>query len=214
MTKIKLCGLRRPEDIETAFRLAPDYIGFVFAGKSRRYITPEEAGKLKEKLDKLYETKDYEKDCPDKMIKTVGVFVDEEIENVAALLNNKIIDLAQLHGNEDADYISGLKSLSDKPVIQAFKIKEEKDLERAYASVADFILLDAGAGDGTAFDWSLLKNFDRKYFLAGGLNPENVCDAIKKLHPFAVDVSSGIETRGFKDADKMLEFVNNVRKCI
>ena len=197
MTKIKLCGLRRLEDIETANLLKPDYIGFVFARKSKRYISPEEAAILKSKA----------------IMKAVGVFVNEEVEKVAELLNTGIIDLAQLHGSEDEEYIRRLRNLTDKPIIQAFMIEKKEDLIKAEKSTAEHILLDAGAGDGMVFNWELLKGFERPYFLAGGLNPQNVGEAVRKLNPYGVDVSSGIETDGYKDSKKMREFVEIV-KCV
>ena len=198
MTKIKLCGLSRASDIEEANRLEPDYIGFVFAKKSRRCVTPEQAGELKKLLR------------PE--IRAVGVFVNEAPEAVAALLNRGVIDLAQLHGSEDAEYIRRLRDLTESPLIQAFRIRSKEDLSRAEASEADEILLDAGAGTGTVFDWSLLRNMERRYFLAGGLNPENVREAIRDLHPYGVDVSSGIETDALKDRTKMAAFVAAVRE--
>ena len=200
MTKIKLCGLMRPCDIEWANALMPDYIGFVFARKSKRCVSPETAKVLQERLN------------PD--IVAVGVFVNEAPEAVAALLNDGIIDVAQLHGGEDEDYIKTLRKLTDMPLIQAFRIENAADLDRARQSTADHVLLDNGAGGtGTAFDWALLKEFDRPYFLAGGLSPENVVRAVKAVHPFAVDVSSGIETDGVKDYNKMTAFVSAVRKA-
>jgi len=200
MTRIKLCGLTRPCDIDWANDLQPDYIGLVFAQKSKRYVSPERAKALRERLD------------PN--IRAVGVFVNEAPETVAALLNDGIIDVAQLHGGEDADYIKTLRKLTDKPLIKAFRIDSAADLDRARLSTADHILLDNGAGGtGTAFDWSVLKDFDRPFFLAGGLGPDNVARAIKAVHPFAVDVSSGIETDGVKDYKKMTAFVSAVRKA-
>ena len=198
MTKIKLCGLSRVCDIEEANLLQPDYIGFVFAKKSRRCVTPEQAGELKRQLR------------PE--IRAVGVFVNEAPEAVAELLNRGVIDLAQLHGSEDAEYIRRLRDLTDSPLIQAFRIRSKEDLSRAAVSAADEILLDAGAGTGTVFDWSLLRNMERRYFLAGGLNPENVWEAIRDLHPYGVDVSSGIETDALKDRTKMAAFVAAVRE--
>ena len=198
MTQVKLCGLRRPEDIEAANRLKPEYIGFVFAGKSKRYVDPETAASLKEALDPS--------------IKAVGVFVNEEFSVVEYLLKKHVIDVAQLHGNESEAYINKLKKSTGKTVIRAFKIKSSEDVEVAVKSPADYILLDAGAGDGVSFDWSVVKDVERPFFLAGGLDPDNVSEAIKSVHPFAVDVSSGIETDGFKDIDKMTAFVNAVRK--
>ena len=195
MTKIKLCGLSRAEDILTVNGLLPEFIGFIFYPKSKRYITPEKAAELKNLLNKK--------------ISAVGVFVNEEIKTVAEIA--KFLDLIQLHGAEGENYISELKKFTDKKIIQAFKIKTADDLNLAKNSRADFILLDSGAGTGEIFNWQLLKNFDREYFLAGGLNVENVSDAVKILKPFAVDVSSGIETGGVKDAAKMKKFVSTVR---
>ena len=198
MTRIKLCGLTRPCDIEWANDLRPDYIGFVFARKSRRYVSPEIAKALRAELDPA--------------IQAVGVFVNEAPEVVADLLNTGVIDLAQLHGGEDEDYIKALRKLTDRPLIQAFRVENTADLERARQSTADHVLLDSGAGGtGMAFDWSVLKDFDRPFFLAGGLGQDNVVRAIKAVHPFAVDVSSGIETDGAKDCIKMTAFVNAVR---
>lgn len=198
MTKIKLCGLSRQCDIEWANELKPDYIGFIFWSKSKRNVSPERAKELKALLS------------PD--IKAVGVFVDEPIENIAKLLNDNIINLAQLHGSEDEEYIARLRTLSDKPIIKAFLLKSKEDAKRAEKSTADHILLDSGMGTGKGFDRSLLKNISRPYFLAGGLYPENVGIAVDTLSPYAVDVSSGIETDNFKDRNKMAAFVNAVRK--
>lgn len=198
MTKIKLCGLSRCEDIQTVNILKPDYIGFVFAKKSKRYITPEKATELKNILSPK--------------IQAVGVFVNEVAETVANLLNSDIIDIAQLHGNENEEYICTLQNLTDKPIIQAFRINSKEDLAIAEQSKADYILLDSGAGTGKVFDWELLKHIKREYFLAGGLDCENVDTAIQKLHPYAVDVSSGIEVCGVKNKEKMTIFVDNVRK--
>ena len=138
--------------------------------------------------------------------------MNEAPEVVAALLNDGIIDIAQLHGGEDEDYIKSLRKLTDRPLIKAFRVDRPADLEQAYRSSADHILLDNGAGGtGTVFDWSVLKDFDRPFFLAGGLDSDNVARAIKAVHPFAVDVSSGIETDGVKDHKKMTAFVSAVR---
>lgn len=198
MTKIKLCGLKRPQDIQAANELLPAYIGFVFAPKSRRYVHPDRAEELRRMLN------------PD--IIPVGVFVNETPETVAALLDRGIIDIAQLHGKEDEAYIRRLRQLTKKPLIQAFRVDTPADVAAAQASTADYVLLDSGAGGtGTCFDWSLLKDIQRPYFLAGGLTPENVGGAVATLHPYAVDVSSGIETDGAKDKEKMTQFVRAVR---
>ncbi len=198
MTRIKLCGLCRPCDIEAANQLRPDYIGFVFASGSKRYVSPEQAGEFKKMLN------------PE--IRAVGVFVDETPEKVAELLNTGVIDMAQLHGSEDEAYLSRLRRLSQKTVIQAFRVKLAEDAAKAEQSGADYVLLDSGAGTGKAFDWELIRNVQRPYFLAGGLDSGNVADGVRLLRPFAVDVSSGIETHGVKDKNKMAAFVAAVRK--
>ena len=145
-------------------------------------------------------------------IQAVGVFVNARPEEIADLLNKGVIDLAQLHGSEDEAYIGCLRQLTDRPIIRAFRIAEAGDIEQAEQCTADYIMLDSGAGTGTVFDWNLIKNMKRPYFLAGGLSPENVSEAVKMLHPFAVDVSSGIETDGAKDKAKMTAFVAAVRE--
>lgn len=198
MTKIKLCGLTRMCDIETANVLLPEYIGFVFAPRSRRYVSPEQAAALKQALS------------PE--ILAVGVFVNEQIEQIAALLSAGIIDIAQLHGGEDETYIGGLRACTDKPVIKAFRADGEAELHRAQESTADYVLLDSGnGGTGTAFDRELLTKINRPYFLAGGLTVSSVAEAVERWQPYAVDVSSGIETEGKKDPEKMQQFVEAVR---
>lgn len=197
--KIKLCGLTRPCDIEAVNELQPDYIGFVFAKKSRRYVSPEKAEELKAML------------APG--IQAVGVFVNEEPEQIAALFEAGTIDVAQLHGQESKTEIRRLRELTDHPLIQAFRIDTEQDVERANVSAADYVLLDSGAGGtGTVFDWDLLQAIRRPYFLAGGLDTENLGTVKAKLNPYGVDVSSGIETGGYKDKEKMTAFVAAARK--
>ncbi len=199
MTKIKLCGLSRICDIETANRLKPEYIGFVFAENSRRRIAPEDACMLKERLSPG--------------IRTVGVFVRESAETVAGLLESGTIDMAQLHGGEDEAYIRHLRRLTRKPLIRAFRVEMPADIAAAEQSSADHVLLDSGeGGTGAVFDWRLSGQMKRPYFLAGGLTPENVGEAVRKFRPWAVDVSSGIETDGWKNNDKMAAFVAAVRK--
>lgn len=198
MTKIKLCGLSRPCDIEAANQLLPEYIGFVFAPKSKRYVTYERALALKQLL------------APS--IQAVGVFVNERPETVAKLLNDGIIDIAQLHGDETENDIKQLRQRTNKPIIKAFRIETANDVLHVEQSTADYILLDSGAGTGTMFDWKLIQNIKRPYFLAGGLSLDNIEKAIQQLKPFAVDVSSGIETDGVKDKTKMAAFVAIVRK--
>ena len=197
--RIKMCGLTRPCDIEAVNELQPDYIGFVFAKKSRRYVSPEKAEELKAML------------APG--IQAVGVFVNEEPEQIAALLEAGTIDVAQLHGQESETEIRRLRELTNHPLIQAFRIDTEQDVERANASTADYVLLDSGAGGtGTVFDWDLLQAIRRPYFLAGGLDTENLGTVKAKLNPYGVDVSSGIETGGYKDKEKMTAFVAAARK--
>ena len=200
MTKIKFCGLKRKADIEAANALKPDYIGFVFAKDSRRYISPENAAVLKSQLSSE--------------ISAVGVFVNERPEYIASLLDDGLIDLAQLHGDEDEAYIDRLKGLTGKPLIKAFRISSASEAVMASASSADMILLDSGTGSGRTFNWQLIKEIRRPYFLAGGLDPVNAGDAVRLLDPWAVDVSSGIETDGLKDIEKMAAFAAAVRKTV
>lgn len=198
-TKIKFCGLSRNCDIETANALSPDYVGFVFAKNSRRCVSFARAKELKALL------------APG--ILTVGVFVNEDPRTVAALLEAGVIDAAQLHGDEDTDYIRGLKSLTKAPLIKAFGLRSIHDLPAVERCPADLVLLDSpGGGTGRLFDWQLLENIQRPYFLAGGLSAENVGEAIARLRPFGVDVSSGIETGGYKDREKMTAFAAAVRE--
>lgn len=197
MTKIKLCGLTRACDIAHVNTLLPEYIGFVFAQNSRRCLSPQTARQLREKLR------------PE--ITPVGVFVDETKEAITDLLKQGTIQAVQLHGTEDDAYIRSLRNVSDCPIIKAFRIETREDIEAANRSPADFVLLDSGGGTGRPFDWSLLRHIRRDYFLAGGLTPENVGDAISTLHPFAVDASSSLETDGVKSPAKMSAFVCAVR---
>lgn len=193
MAKIKICGLRRECDIEYANRLKPDYIGYVFWQKSRRYVTYERAAQLTAELDKE--------------ITPVGVFVDEEPQRVAQLADDGIIKVIQLHGHEDEAYLRRIRAMTDATVIKAFKIRSAEDIKRAKAFPSDFILLDNGYGTGQTFDWQLISEIDRPFFLAGGINTDNAAQAINTLHPYAVDISSGVETDGYKDFEKMREFM-------
>ena len=197
MTKMKFCGLTGESDIDVANELRPEYVGFVFAPKSKRYVTPERAAELERRLAVG--------------IKAVGVFVNDDLYHVAELLNRGIIDIAQLHGSEDEEYIGHLRQLTGKPIIRAFRIKTAEDIKAAERCTADHVLLDSGAGTGEVFDWKLIKNMKRPYFLAGGLSPDNVENAVEQLSPYAVDVSSGIETDGVKDKAKMAAFAAAVR---
>lgn len=252
MTRIKLCGLTRIQDIEIANKLKPEYIGFIFWDRSSRNVSAIQAARLKGKLD------------PE--IKAVGVFVNAPAEQVISYYNVGIIDIAQLHGNENEEYIKKLHD-AGLTVIKAFKMKKtgeninlagngnieipekptgdviteipekptgnaitgipekptgnaitetsEKSTDdvitEAVKSSADYIMFDPGKGEGATFNWQLIKGIKREFFLAGGLTPENIEKAVETVQPFAVDVSSGIETGGHKDPDKMVAFVKSTR---
>ena len=163
-TKIKLCGLFRPEDIEAVNTLQPEYIGFVFFKKSSRNVSPETAQALKNQLNKD--------------IKAVGVFVDEDISYIKSIADQKIIDIVQLHGHEDNDYIDKLKGRISLPVIKAIQITYDSSFDKNKWPSADYYLLDSGMGTGSTFDWDIvkdkLKSLGKEVFLAGGLDPENV----------------------------------------
>lgn len=196
MTKIKICGLTREENIDAVNALRPEYVGFVFARGSKREIDFNRAEDLSKKLRQD--------------ITPVGVFVDAAIGDIAECVRRGIVRAVQLHGHEDCEYISRLKSLADVPVIQAFVVRSASDLRRAEKSVADCVLLDGGTGGGAAFDHTLITSFSRPFFLAGGLNPENVRNALG-LRPYAVDVSTGVETGGKKDFNKIRALISAVR---
>lgn len=196
MTRVKLCGLKRPCDIAWANELQPDYIGLVFAGKKRR-VTDEQARELRKKLHPA--------------IPAVGVFVNEPMDHIEELVHIQVIQLVQLHGQENEAYIGQLKKRIQAPLIKAYAIDTAEDVKEAEKSLADYILLDHGAGGtGTTFDWRLIQAIERPYFLAGGLDCCNVQQALA-LQPYAVDVSSGIETDGVKDKEKMKQFMMQVR---
>ena len=196
-TELKICGLKRLEDIIAVNRHGADYAGFVFFGKSKRYVDPYKANELISLLRAD--------------IKPVGVFMDEPLDNVVRIARITGVELVQLHGHESEEYVEYVKRTLDRPVIKAYKASEEGALEKAAQSNADYVMIDSGAGSGKKFDWSILKDFKRDYFLAGGLDPESVGEAIRMLEPFAVDVSSGVETDGIKDEKKIAEFINAVR---
>ncbi|WP_242662173.1 phosphoribosylanthranilate isomerase [Butyrivibrio proteoclasticus] len=203
-----MCGLFRDEDISYANEVKPDYIGFVFYPKSHRYVSIEKAQSLKARLD------------PE--IKAVGVFVDSDISFIKELVAKNIIDIVQLHGHEDSNYIHELRKSIDNPdisIIQAIVIKNEADILRLPQNdfidnefSADYYLVDSGMGSGSSFNWDLLKEHNGKIFLAGGLNTENIAKALSTVKPFAVDVSSGIETDRIKDFDKMKKFISLVKE--
>ena len=186
-------------DIAAVNRCKPDMAGFILVPGRWRYVAPEDVASLRQTLD------------PD--IAVVGVFVNEDLSEVTKLLLSGIIDIAQLHGNESPEYIRKLQKNTGKKVIKAFGVRSENDIRAAEESPADMILLDTpGGGTGSAFDWALLEKVKRPYILAGGLSTENVEEAIRRLQPFGVDVSSGIETDKVKDETKMQTFIACVRK--
>lgn len=202
-TKIKICGLKTENDISYVNQCKPDYVGFVFA-KSKRQITQKKATQLRGLL--------HEDIIP------VGVFVNKQAEEVAKLVNMGVIDIAQLHGDEDSNYIKLLRQkLKRGQIIKAVRVQDRADIEKAKAINADYILFDAYSpgqygGTGEAFQWELLKDYGKPFFLAGGINAENVCQAIKMISPYAVDVSSSVETDGVKDVKKIMDFVKKVRE--
>ena len=200
MTRIKICGLTRPEDISFVNEAEPDYAGFVIhVPGSRRSVSPEEAARLRARLAGK--------------IVPVGVFVDEPLENVATLLENGVIEMAQLHGSEGEGYIRELRARTGKPVCKAFRADTEQSVRPALHSKADYLLFDHGSGGtGKAFDWQLVSGVKRPFFLAGGLTVENLRTAISTVHPWAVDLSSGVEQAGQKDREKILAAVAAVRR--
>lgn len=209
--KIKICGLKRPADAAIVNRLHPDYVGFVFAGTKRK-ITAETAAALRAAIH------------PD--ILSVGVFTNEPPENIAQMCNAGILDLVQLHGDEPEEYVAEIKKQTKKPVIRAVRVRCEEDILAKAKSCADYLLFDtyrAGeyGGSGEAFCWDDLRTAKKIYeengkpfptfFLAGGLNADNAAEAIRHVQPYALDVSSGVETDGFKDEEKVREFISACR---
>lgn len=214
MQKIKLCGMMKPCDIEYANRVKPDFVGFIFAN-TRRKISAAQAKQFREALDAE--------------IPAVGVFVNEDIPVIASLVQDGCIDMIQLHGEEDADYIRCLREVCDVPVIKAVKVQTVEQIRQTAALPVDYLLLDTYrkgvlGGTGEAFDWKLLREakaaagdtaegalFGKPYFLAGGLHAGNLREAAA-LGSYGLDVSSGIETDGSKDFTKMVEVMELVRK--
>ena len=197
MTKIKICGLMTPQDAAFVNAVQPDFAGMILSPGFRRTVTRENAAAIREALDTA--------------IPAVGVFVDADPADIAAYVNSGIIQTVQLHGHEDAAYIEKLRQMTDAQIFQAFRIRSAADVQQAEQSAADMILLDSGTGTGRVFDWSLLSDIRRPYFLAGGLDPENAPAAVAALHSAGVDVSSGVETDGRKDFAKIQAFVRAVR---
>ena len=200
MTKLKICGLTCEEDIAAVNEVKPDFAGFIIeVPSSRRNLSAEQVKVLVKGLDKE--------------ILPVGVFVDARPELPISLLRDGILWAAQLHGNEDEEYIEKIQNMTGKPVIKAFSIKTPEDVQRALRSPADYILLDQGTGGtGEPFDWSLVPPVRRPFFLAGGIGFENLREAISTLHPWAVDLSSSLETNGKKDPVKIRQIVRILKQ--
>lgn len=202
MTKIKICGLMRDNDIQAVNAALPDYIGFVFA-KSRRQIDEKRAAAMKA--------------CLNPSIKAVGVFVNESMKRITKLCDSQVIDLIQLHGDETEDYIKDLKYFVSNKIIKAVRVRSTEDIERAMLLPCDYLLLDAYyegkyGGIGKAFDWSLIPIISKPFFLAGGIHSDNIARAIEKHNPYGIDVSSGVETDGYKDPEKIMEIVARARQ--
>ncbi len=195
MSKIKICGLRTPRDIDYVNELKPDYIGFILADGFGRSISRETAAKLRSRLDGG--------------IKAVGVFVNDSAEKIASFLSQGIIDIVQLHGNESPEFCKAVNA----PVIKYLKCEKGIEARTAeYGDAADFLLFDSGTGTGNTFDWSAIPKTETPFFLAGGLGPENLKRAIEEVDPYAVDLSSSVETNGQKDyykIKKVMEIVRN-----
>jgi len=198
MVKVKICGLTRVEDVVAANAARPDFVGFVFAPSKRR-VSRERAAELRAVLAAG--------------ITPVGVFVDAAVEEIVALVRGGIIDAVQLHGAEDEGFICDLRKKISVPIIKAVSVVKAGDAQNRQNSDADFLLLDhKGGGTGEVFDWGLIGDLSKPFFLAGGLCAENVADAVAKIEPFAVDVSSGAEVSpGVKCGEKMRKFVANAK---
>jgi phosphoribosylanthranilate isomerase len=204
MTKIKICGITTQTAIDTCEAAGADYIGFVFYERSARYIKPADTAGLKTSLKK------------------VGLFVDPSLTDIAQVLEYCELDIIQLHGGETTDTVQLIKQTFHKPVMKAIAIESEKDLEQipAYEALCDWLLFDTKTSDhggsGISFDWSLLQGYAPKtpWMLAGGLNKDNISDALRDLSPDAVDVSSGVELeKGVKDDTKIKEFIEAVHQA-
>ena len=192
--KIKICGLFRPCDADYINEALPDYAGFVFYEKSHRFVKDEQAAALRKDIVPF--------------VATVGVFVNHDLKHIKMLYESGCISIIQLHGGEDQAYISHLRTLIPGAEIwKAYRVRSTQDLLAAEKTTADRVLLDNGCGTGECFDWSVAENFSRPMILAGGLNPENLRLAIERFHPFAVDISSGVEIEKAKRKDKILAAV-------
>ena len=199
MVKIKICGLKRLEDIDIVNNYKPDYIGFVFAD-SKRKVNYKLARNMKEKLDSN--------------ISAVGVFVDSPEDEILKLFNDGIIDIAQLHGMESEEYINNLKNKTDNKlkIIKAIEINDKIDISKYSNSQADFLLFDSGKGSGKTFNWDLLsKDLNKDFFIAGGLDITNINQVIDEFNPYGVDLSSGVEVNGLKNEEKIKEIMEAIK---
>ncbi|MDU5084137.1 bifunctional indole-3-glycerol-phosphate synthase TrpC/phosphoribosylanthranilate isomerase TrpF [Veillonella sp.] len=215
--KVKMCGISMVETIPAVVEARPDYMGLVFA-PSKRQVTIDKAKILVEELHRGYAKKygsDTEHDKND-TIKTVGVFVNETVDNLVTIANETNLDAVQLHGDEDEAFIQSLKECTNVEVWKAVQIRSTADAEKWIDSSADMLLFDAyhkaeRGGTGEVFDWSCLDEFERPFMLAGGIDSTNVARAIRTVRPYGIDISSGIETDGVKDDEKIKAFTNIVR---
>lgn len=215
--KVKMCGISKVETIPAVVEAKPDYMGLVFA-PSKRQVTVDQAKTLVEELHKQY-TKRYNNGAEQSNndeIKTVGVFVNETLDNLVSIATETNLDAVQLHGDEDEAFIQSLKERTNVEVWKAVQIRSAADAEAWIDSSADMLLFDAyhkdeRGGTGEVFDWSSLDEFERPFMLAGGINSTNVARAIRTVRPYGIDISSGIETEGVKDDEKIKAFTNIVR---
>lgn len=201
MTKIKICGLKTLEDVAAVNQVKPDYVGFVFAN-TKRYVTDAQAKAMREML------------LPE--IQTVGVFVNEPMEHVIQLCREGTIQMIQLHGDESEAYAKALREKVDNPVIRAIRVQSTQQILAFRNYPCDYFLFDTYkkdtyGGTGETFDRTLIPSINKPFFLAGGLGEDNVQEAIGQCAPYAVDVSSSVETEGNKDVDKIVAFVKKVR---
>jgi len=215
--KVKMCGISKVETIPAVVEAKPDYMGLVFA-PSKRQVTVDQAKTLVEELHKQY-TKRYNNGAEQSNndeIKTVGVFVNETLDNLVSIATEANLDVVQLHGDEDEAFIQSLKERTNVEVWKAVQIRSAADAEAWIDSRADMLLFDAyhkdeRGGTGEVFDWSCLDEFERPFMLAGGIDSTNVARAIRTVRPYGIDISSGIETDGVKDDEKIKAFTNIVR---
>ncbi len=215
--KVKMCGISKVETIPAVVEAKPDYMGLVFA-PSKRQVTVDQAKTLVEELHRGYAQKygsDTEHDKND-TIKTVGVFVNETVDNLVTIANEANLDAVQLHGDEDETFIQSLKERTNVEVWKAIQIRTAADTEKWIDSSADMLLFDAyhkdeRGGTGEVFDWSSLDTFERPFMLAGGIDSTNVARAIRTVRPYGIDISSGIETNGVKDDEKITAFTKIVK---